>query len=59
MSYRYKCKNQKYQKNGPLKIKKFENPSTTLKFYVELGRKRKLGTRDPIIGSMGYGGVGV
>ena len=38
------------------KNKKFDNPSTTHKFCVDLGPKRYLGPRDPIIGSMGYGG---
>ena len=32
------------------KNQKFENPSTTHKFYVDLGPKRYLGQRDPIIG---------
>ena len=41
--------------NGPIKIK---NPTTSHKFYVDLGPKRYLGPRDPIIGSMGYGGGG-
>ena len=30
--------------------------STTRKFYVDLDPKGYLGPRDPIIGSMGYGG---
>ena len=38
---------------------KFKNPSTTQKFYVDLGPKRYLGRRDPIIGSVGYGGGGL
>ena len=38
------------------KNQKFENPSTTHKFYVDLGPKWYLGPRDPIIGSMGYMG---
>ena len=38
--------------NGPLK---FGNPSTTHKFYVDLGPKSYLGSREPIVGSMGYG----
>ena len=37
---------------------KFENLSTTHKFYVDLGQKKYLGPRYPIIGSMGYGGGG-
>ena len=45
-------KNQKWT----TKNKKFENPSSTHKFYVELDPKRYLGPRGPIIGSMGYGG---
>ena len=45
---------EKIQKRTP-KNQKFENPSTTRKFYVDLGPKRYLGPRDPIIGSMGYG----
>ena len=40
------------------KNQKFENPSTTHEFYVDLGPKRYLVQRDPIIGSMGYGGGG-
>ena len=40
------------------KIKKFENPSTSHKFYVDLGPKRYFGPKDPIIGSMDYGGGG-
>ena len=39
------------------KNQKFENPSTTPKFSVDLGPKRYLGPRDPIIG-MGYWGGG-
>ena len=46
---------EKNQKWTP-KIQKFENPSKTHKFYVNLGTKRYLGPRDPIIGIMGYGG---
>ena len=41
--------------NGSLK---FKNLSKTHKFYVDLGQKRYLCPRDPIIGSMGYGGGG-
>ena len=33
-----------------------KNPSTTHKFYVDLGPKRYFGPRDPIIENMGYGG---
>ena len=35
-----------------LKSQKFENPSTTNNFYVDLGTTRYLGPRDPIIGWM-------
>ena len=45
---------EKIQKWTP-KNQKFENPSTTHKFYVDLGPKRYLGPRYPIIGSMGCG----
>ena len=38
------------------KNQKFQNPSTTHKFYVDLGPKRYLGPRDPIIGSIVMGG---
>ena len=38
----------KFQKWTP-RNKKFENPSTTYKFYVGLGPKRYFGPRDPII----------
>ena len=38
---------------------KFENPSRTHKFYSDLDHKRYFGPRDPIIGSMGYGGGGL
>ena len=38
------------------KYKKSENPSTPHEFYVDLGTNRYLDPRDPIIGSMGYGG---
>ena len=41
------------------KNQKSENLSTIHKFYFDLGPKRYLGPRDPIIGSMGYGGGGV
>ena len=40
------------------KNQKFENPSTTHKFQVDLSPKRYFGPRDPIIGSMGNGGGG-
>ena len=40
------------------KIQNFENLSTTHTFYVDLGPKRNLGRRYPVIGSMGYGRVG-
>ena len=57
MSYSYKCKNEKVKK-WTTKNQKFENLNTTLKYYVDLGPKRYLGSCDPIIGSMGYGGGG-
>ena len=44
------------KKIGPIKNQIFANPRTRHKFYVDLGPKRYLGPRDPIIGSMGYGG---
>jgi len=42
--------------SGHLKIKSSQNLSTRRKFYFDLGSKRYLGRRDPIIGRMGYGG---
>ena len=42
--------------NGPLKIKKSKIQARHIKFYVDLKPKWHLGPRDPIIGSMGYGG---
>ena len=52
-----KDKNSVFWKNSKMDPynKKFENPSTTHKFYVDLGPKRYLGQRDPIIGRMGFG----
>ena len=44
----------KFQK-CTLKNENFENQSPIYKFYVDLGPKRYLGPRHPIIGSMGYG----
>jgi len=34
---------------GPLKPPKIENPGTIHKFYFDLGPKRYLGPRDPVI----------
>ena len=42
------------------KNQKFENPSTTHKFFVDLVKKRNFGPRDPMIGEvwvMGEGGL--
>ena len=52
-------KKNKKNLNGPLKIKKIGNPSTTHKLYADLGPTRYFGPKDPIIGSMGYGGWGL
>ena len=45
-------------KNRPLKIKNSKIRERQKKIYVDLGPKRYLGPRDPIIVSMGYGGGG-
>ena len=47
-TYTFICENQK-----------IENPSTTHKFYVDLGQKRYLGPRDLIIGYRLGGGAGL